>query len=144
MRWRRSCSDLSRLRGAMLTAAQRVGSNAGMARHVGLPLADGFAAFANGKHVAAFDAIEPVRDTANGFGGSHAQRDLLTLKMIEAAMRQGDARRARHCIAERRTHKPTAWSERLLARVAEGTKATQRRKPERNLVSVGSASAARA
>ncbi len=65
--------------------------------------------------------IEPVRDIAGRFGGSHAQRDLLTLTMIEASIQSGDGRRARHYIGERLTHKPTAWSERLLARL--GTRA---------------------
>ena len=54
----------------------------------------------------AIDAIEPVRDTAHRFGGSHAQRDLLTLTLIEAAIRAGDGARARHYTAERRMHKP--------------------------------------
>jgi hypothetical protein len=89
-----------------------------MEREVGLPLATGLLAFAQGQNADAIAAIEPVRDIANRFGGSHAQRDLLTLTMIEAAIRGGDRRRARHYIAERQVHKPTAWSERLLARAS--------------------------
>jgi hypothetical protein len=87
-----------------------------MTREVGVPLADGMLSFANKRYAEAMQTLEPVRDIAGRFGGSHAQRDLLTLTMIEAAIRGGDHRRARHYISERLTHKPTAWSERLLAR----------------------------
>ena len=51
----------------------------------------GLAAFARGRYADAIAAIEPVRDTAHRFGGSHAQRDLLTLTLIEAAIRGGDS-----------------------------------------------------
>ena len=73
------------------------------------------------RHAEAVDAIESVRDVANRFGGSHAQRDLLTLTLINASISAGDQRRGRHYIAERQVHKPTAWSERLLARSPRGT-----------------------
>jgi hypothetical protein len=89
-----------------------------MEREVGQPLAAGLLAFAQQRYDDAIAAIEPVRDIANRFGGSHAQRDLLTLTMIEAAIRGGDRSRAQHYIAERQVHKPTAWSERLLARAS--------------------------
>ena len=108
--------EVARLRRAMRNAAKGKESNAAMTREVGLPLADGLASFANKRYMEAIDAIESVRDTANLFGGSHAQRDLLTLTLIDASIHAGDQRRARHYIAERQTHKPTAWSERLLAR----------------------------
>ena len=108
--------EVARLRRAMRNAAKGKESNAAMTREVGLPLADGLASFANKRYMEAIDAIEPVRDTANLFGGSHAQRDLLTLTLIDASIRAGDGRRAQHYIAERLMHKPTAWSERLLMR----------------------------
>jgi hypothetical protein len=58
-----------------------------------------------------------VRDVAGRFGGSHAQRDALTLTLIEAAIRGGHSALARHYIAERTVHKPaTGWGWRLLAR----------------------------
>ena len=108
--------EVARLRRAMRNAAKGKESNAAMTREVGLPLADGLASFAKKRYMEAIDAIEPVRDTANLFGGSHAQRDLLTLTLIDASIHAGDQRRARHYIAERQTHKPTAWSERLVVR----------------------------
>ena len=58
-----------------------------------------------------------MRDRAHRFGGSHAQRDVITLTLIEAAIRAGDQTRARHYIAERRVHKPdSAWGRRLWSR----------------------------
>ncbi len=118
--------EVARLRRAMRTAAKGDASNAAMTRDVGLPLTDGLAAYARGRHAEAIAAIEPVRDIAGRFGGSHAQRDLLTLTLIEASIRSGDQRRARHYIAERQMHKPTAWSERLLARADRATRIRRR------------------
>jgi hypothetical protein len=92
-----------------------------MTREIGLPLVAGIAAFARGGYADSIAAIEPVRDRANRFGGSHAQRDLITLTLIEAALRNDDRRRARHYIAERLVHKPASeWGRRLWSR-AEST-----------------------
>jgi tetratricopeptide (TPR) repeat protein len=91
--------------------------NGGMTRDVGLPLVEGLAAFGRGRYADAIAAIEPMRDHANRFGGSHAQRDLITLTLIEAAIRSGDRARANHYIAERLVHKPgSAWGPRLSSR----------------------------
>ncbi len=98
------------------TAASGTGDNQAMALDIGLPLAEGMLAYAQGRPAQAIDRIDPVRDIAHRFGGSHAQRDLLTLTLIAAAIRAGDAGRARHLLAERLVHKPTAWSARLAAR----------------------------
>jgi tetratricopeptide (TPR) repeat protein len=104
---------LARMR---LVAAQE-GVNATMTREVGLPLAEGFGEFARGRYAECIALIEPVRDQAHRFGGSHAQRDLITLTIVEAALRSGDARRARHYAAERLTHKPASqWGARLWSR----------------------------
>jgi predicted Zn-dependent protease len=65
----------------------------------------------------ALGQIEAARDGAHRFGGSHAQLDVLTLTLIEAALRDGQLARARHYIAERTVHKPASgWGWRLLAR----------------------------
>jgi tetratricopeptide (TPR) repeat protein len=99
------------------TGATGAGANRAMTRDIGLPLAEGVFAFGQGRPERTIECIDPVRDTANGFGGSHAQRDLLTLTLIAAAIRAGDTARARHLLAERQVHKPTAWSARLAARI---------------------------
>jgi tetratricopeptide (TPR) repeat protein len=106
--------ELARLR----AAAAQAGTNGMMTREVALPLSEGIAAFARGQYGAAIDGIEPARDGAWRFGGSHAQRDLITLTLIEAALRDGQSARAGHYLAERRVHKPaSAWAGRLSARI---------------------------
>ena len=103
---------------ARMEAPSRVDNpNARIVREIGIPLVNGIAAFARGRYASAVEAIEPVRDTAHRFGGSHAQRDVLTLTLIEAAVRAGDTSRARHYAGERIVHKPaSAWGERLWRR----------------------------
>ena len=111
-------ADSSRLLAEMRgTAESGVGANRMMTRDIGLPLAEGVLDYAQGQPDRAIERIDAVRDAANGFGGSHAQRDLLTLTLITAALRAGDFARARHLLAERQVHKPTAWSARLAARI---------------------------
>lgn len=104
--------------------ARALGQTAGpaqamMAREVGEPLAQAFQAFATGHYARAIDLLERTRPHAQLAGGSHAQRDLLTLTLVEAALRARDGTRARHYLAERQTHKPASrWARRLLARAA--------------------------
>jgi hypothetical protein len=61
------------------------------AREVGLPLAQGIDAFGAGDWRRCADLLIDVRGKAAGFGGSHAQRDIIDLTLIEAARRAGDA-----------------------------------------------------
>lgn len=82
-------------------AAAGAGTNAMMSRDVGLPLARGLAAFGQGDYAGAVAQILPVRGIANRFGGSHAQRDILSWTLCEAAIRAGDARMAEAMVAER-------------------------------------------
>ena len=113
---------LERLVLRMHEAAQEDNTNAAMTRDVGLPFVEGLAAFGRERYAEAIEAMEPVRDIANRFGGSHAQRDVITLTLIEAALRSGDRMRARHYVAERLVHKPaSAWGPRLLRRAAVGS-----------------------
>ena len=108
---------LARLVLRMREAAARDDANSAMTRDVGLPLVEGVAAFGRGHHADAIAAIEPMRDHAHRFGGSHAQRDVITLTLIEAAIRGGDRTRAQHYIAERLMHKPkNKWGQRLWSR----------------------------
>ncbi len=109
--------SLARVAANLRDAAGGDGTNAAMSREVGVPLVDGVIAFGDGRYADAIAAIEPVRDIAHRFGGSHAQRDILTLTLIEAALRTGDAARARHYVAERLVHKPKSeWGHRLARR----------------------------
>ncbi|MEA3411636.1 MAG: tetratricopeptide repeat protein [Pseudomonadota bacterium] len=102
------------------TAETGQGINMMMTREVGLPLCRAIQAFSKGQYRDAAELIVPVRDLANRFGGSHAQRDVVSLTLIESALRDGQASLARHYIAERTVHKPASglgW--RLLGRTGE-------------------------
>ena len=96
---------------------ERPGANVAMTAEVGLPLAKAVVAFADGDYAGAIGHALPVRDRAYTFGGSHAQRDVITLTLIEAALRSGRRNLAKHLIAERTVQKPSsAWGWRLLKR----------------------------
>jgi tetratricopeptide (TPR) repeat protein len=89
-------------------AAQGAGTNARMSREVGLPLARAFSAFGAGDYTAAVELLTRVRPVAQRFGGSHAQRDIVSLTLVEAALRGGQARLARALAAERTDVKPSS------------------------------------
>jgi hypothetical protein len=77
-----------------------------MAAEVGVPLARALIAFAQGKPAQAVDGLLAVRPIAQRFGGSHAQRDILSLTLLEAARRAGDRAVAAAVLAERVAAKP--------------------------------------
>ena len=76
-------------------------ANVAAAREVGLPLAQGIEAFGQGGWRRCVDLLTDVRGKAAGFGGSHAQRDIIDLTLIEAARRAGDAALESRLRAER-------------------------------------------
>jgi tetratricopeptide (TPR) repeat protein len=84
----------------------RDGTNAMMTRDVGLPVCRAIHAFGRGNYRMAIEELMPVRPIAHRFGGSHAQRDVLSLTLIEAALRGGEARLARALASERTELKP--------------------------------------
>jgi len=93
------------------------GTNAAMVGEVGLPVCCAIAAFGRADYDAAIDLLQPVRLIAHRFGGSHAQRDVLGLTLVEAALRGGRGRLARALAAERTALKPTSpFNWRLAAR----------------------------
>jgi len=101
------------------TVLNGVGTNVMMTRDVGLPLCRAMRAFGQKRYSTVVSLIEPIRDIAHRFGGSHAQRDVLTLTLIEAAIRSGQHRRAQHYIAERTMSRPGGqWGARLLQRAS--------------------------
>jgi hypothetical protein len=76
-------------------------------------------AFANGQHAVAADAILAICGIAQRFGGSHAQRDILSLTALHAARRAGMAEVASALAAERVAHKAfSPWASRLSREVA--------------------------
>ncbi len=111
---------IARLRRALEEAAGAGIANGEMTRAVGRDAAEAVIAFREGRHAEAAERLAAVRDGAWRFGGSHAQRDLLTLTLIEAARRAGRERLAAHYAAERIVHKPRSrWGWRLLERLPD-------------------------
>ncbi len=108
---------LERVRKALARAERDGGANADMTRLVARGACEAAIDYAEGRYAASAERLATVRDGASRFGGSHAQRDLLTLTLIDAAIRAGLSNVARHYIQERLVHKPAAqWGARLAAR----------------------------
>lgn len=80
--------------------------NAAFTRDVGHPLTRAIKAFGEGNYTEVIRFIRPIRAIAHRFGGSHAQRDVIDLTLIEAALRAGDGALARALTAERSAARP--------------------------------------
>jgi tetratricopeptide (TPR) repeat protein len=98
-------------------AAAGAGTNAMMSREVGLPACEGLVAFGRGDYAQAIEQLLPLRAKANRFGGSHAQRDVFSWTLTEAAIRLGKRELADALVAERALLKPEspinrAWATR--------------------------------
>ena len=105
------------LAGLRASADQGTSTNAAMTREVGLPVGVALAAFGRGDWDVVVEMLRPVRLVAHRFGGSHAQRDILSLTLAEAALRGGHAKLARALAAERTQVKPSSpFNWRLTAR----------------------------
>lgn len=111
---------MARLVAAAEAAANGRGSNALMAREVGLPAINGFAAFGRGDYAGALDWLGPLPPKAHLFGGSHAQRDVIDWTALEAALRAGNRAAADRLIATRMTSKPGSAVNQAWARRAGG------------------------
>lgn len=106
---------LGRLTGAAFDAP---GDNRQMSERVGLPLARATEAMARGDNATAADLLVEVRDRASAFGGSHAQRDIIALTLIQVALRAGRPALAQHILNERRVLRASGhWHRRLQAAV---------------------------
>lgn len=100
---------------SMEAAADGTGTNAMMTRDVGLPVAHALTAFARQDYALAVNLLRDVRLIAHRFGGSHAQRDVLALTLVEAALRDGARSLAKVLTAERMALKPSSAGNRALA-----------------------------
>ena len=112
--------DTSRMLKALEASAAGEGTNAENVRAVGLPVARATLAMAAGRPAEAAEHLLPVRSRSYRIGGSHAQRDLVQLTAIGAALASGNGRLARALAAERTEQKPASphnW--RLTARALE-------------------------
>jgi hypothetical protein len=83
--------------------AQPDGDNLGFLRDVGLDATQAVLSFVRGDHADAIERLRRVRPRAQRFGGSHAQRDLIDLTLIEAARRDGQHALAQALTNERRS-----------------------------------------
>ncbi|MFN6942348.1 MAG: tetratricopeptide repeat protein [Parvibaculum sp.] len=82
-------------------AGAGAGDNAGFTRDVGRPIARALHAFGRGDYAETVQLLSAVRARAHSFGGSHAQRDVIDLTLIEAAIRSGDRAMAGRLTRER-------------------------------------------
>jgi len=99
-------------------SAREDGTNALMAREVGVGVARGLQAFGRGRYAEASGLLADAMPRAALFGGSHAQRDILSWTALEAAVRAGDKSVARALACERLARKPessvnAAWRNRV-------------------------------
>ncbi|TIW11758.1 MAG: tetratricopeptide repeat protein [Mesorhizobium sp.] len=92
--------------------------NAAFTRDVGHPLTLAIKAFGEADYTEAARLIRPIRSIANRFGGSHAQRDVIDLTLIEAALRAGDGPLARALTGERAFARPDSPLSALFSRRA--------------------------
>jgi hypothetical protein len=103
---------------AQRAAMEGSGDNVAFTREVGHAATRAIKAFGDGNYVETVRLLRPIRSYAHRFGGSHAQRDLLDLTLIEAAFRCGDQALAAALAAERITLRPHSPLARLF--VARG------------------------
>jgi tetratricopeptide (TPR) repeat protein len=106
-------------------AGAGTGTNAMMSREIGVPACEGFAAFGRGDYAQTIELLLPLRAKANRFGGSHAQRDMFSWTLTEAAIRLGNRALADTFVAERLSWKPESPINRAWAIRAESLKPKQ-------------------
>jgi hypothetical protein len=113
------------------------GDNATFTREVGYAATQAIKAFGDGNYPEAVRLLRPVRNYAHRFGGSHAQRDVIDLTLIEAASRAGQHRLAAALLAERaNAHgSPLTWLK--VADANEPAATLERDEPDRPSISYG-------
>jgi hypothetical protein len=89
------------------------GDNARFTGEVGHNATLAIQAFGEGDYAQAVQLLRPIRNIANRFGGSHAQRDLFDLTLIEATFRAGNTAMAAALAAERTALRPQSPLARL-------------------------------
>jgi len=94
------------------------GDNTDFTRDVGHPVTLAIKAFGDGDYAEAVTLLRPIRSIAYRFGGSHAQRDVIDLTLIEAAFRAGETQLATALSAERAAARPDSPLSQLFMRRA--------------------------
>jgi hypothetical protein len=103
---------------AQQEAVARPGDNAIFTAEVGLAVTQAILAFGDANYTRTAALLRPIRSIAHRFGGSHAQRDVIDLTLIEAALRSGDAGLASALTAERADRRPESPLSQLFLRRA--------------------------
>jgi len=110
-------SDRTKAQDAVLqaqTAALESGTdNAAFTSEVGRAATLAIKAFGEENYAEVIRLLRPIRSYTHRFGGSHAQRDLIDLTLLEAALRGGGTQLAAALTAERIAAKPASTSARL-------------------------------
>lgn len=111
----------AQLREAQRAALQGDADNRAFTAEVGEAATRAVQAFVAGDAATTVALLRPIRSGAHRFGGSHAQRDLLDLMLIEAALRSGDRPLAAALAAERAALRPASpLARRFVERAAAG------------------------
>ena len=114
--------DVARLATAYHENNGAMTESVGWGRATARPLIEGFSAFWHGDYRTAVELLHPARFIVNGFGGSHAQRDVIDWTLTEAALRGGLREVAESLAHERLALKPHSPINRaFLARARETT-----------------------
>ncbi|WP_313523940.1 tetratricopeptide repeat protein [Stutzerimonas kunmingensis] len=92
---------LGLLRAAQQRACARDDDNARFTAQIGAPGVEAVVAFVEGDNTRCVERLRSIRNQAQRFGGSHAQRDLVDQTLIAAAERDGQQRLARALQRER-------------------------------------------
>lgn len=77
-----------------------------VASHIGLSVCQALLAFSRGQYQDTVALLLPIRYDLYRLGGSHAQRDIITLTLLEAALRDHQHKLAQALLAERLALKP--------------------------------------
>lgn len=78
-------------------------------QHIGVPLLQAMLDYGEDRFAQATEGLLALREQWVGFGGSHAQRDMLEQTLLDAAIRSGQYQLARTLFNERRVAKPRSW-----------------------------------
>jgi hypothetical protein len=93
--------DVEAVLEAQRAAMEAPGDNAAFTREVGHAATLAIKAFGEGNYAETIRLLRSVRSYAHRFGGSHAQRDIIDLTLMEAATRAGQDQLAAALLAER-------------------------------------------
>ncbi len=108
----------------LMTETLETISNIQMTRDIGLPICKAVLAFGRGEYQKTVEHLYPIRHHLHEFGGSHAQRDVVLMTLVEAALRGNDVR-AKQILSERfevKARSPYNWLKQatLLEQLGEG------------------------